>query len=79
MSDLPTFIGQLESAVDGIEPGSLKPDTVLHTVPVWDSLALLSVLAMADAEFGVTVTGTEVKACHTVADLHALIAGKKNG
>lgn len=77
MSDIASFVNHFESAIDGIEPGSVSGDTVLDSIPVWDSLALLSVLAMADAEYGVTVSGVEVRGCKTVADIHKLILSKK--
>jgi acyl carrier protein len=77
MSDLASFVNQFESAIDGIEPGSISGDTVLDSLQVWDSLALLSVLAIADAEYGVTVSGIEVRDCKTVADIHKLILSKK--
>ena len=75
--EITEFIRNLEDSVDGIAPGSLAPDTVLDSLAVWDSLALLSVLAMMDTEFDRQVTGSDVKACKTVEDLHRLLADNK--
>lgn len=77
MNELPTFINQFETSIDGIPPGSVSGETPLTSLAVWDSLALLSVLAMADMEYGVTLTGGEVRECKTVADIYQLILSKK--
>lgn len=75
--DIDQLARRLEDAIDGIAPKTLKGETVLATLPVWDSLALLIVLAMADTEYGVQLSGDEVKACKTVQDIGTLIAGKR--
>ena len=43
----------------------------------WDSLASLSVVAMADSKFGVKVTFRELDSAVTIGDLYELIDSKK--
>lgn len=56
-----------------VDPGTLTPDTVLKDMPEWDSIALISFIAMMDDEFNRVVKGAEVKQQQTVADLMAMM------
>jgi len=67
------FIEQFNTAVDFQEPVDVTADTALRDLPEWDSLAALGVIVMFDVEFGKTITGDDIKACTTVADLHKLL------
>lgn len=60
-----------------LEEDEVAADAELASFESWDSLAVLSVLAMADSDFGVTLTADEVNDAKTVGDLHALILAKK--
>ena len=48
-------------------------DLASHT---WDSLAIVSTLALIDEVFDVMVDGRALAACETVADIEALVAVK---
>ena len=61
-------IALLEETLD-LDEGTLTPDTVLDDVDGYDSMAKLSLIVMMDDEFGVTLTGKDVKAFETVADI----------
>ena len=60
----------IEEVLD-VEEGSLTAETPLDDVEEWDSIAKLSLIAMLDDEFGKTLTGKELKALKTVADILA--------
>jgi len=66
------FATALENSFDSVEPGTLRPDSQLRDLTGWDSLAVLIVIDLIDENFGKSVSGEEVRACETVADLHAL-------
>ena len=51
--------------------GEMTPETSLDTVEEWDSIAMLSLIAMLDEEFDKTITGKELKELKTVADILA--------
>lgn len=51
--------------------------TNLSTLDVWDSLANVLFIAFAISDFGVKLTGEEMMASETVADLIQLIKNKK--
>lgn len=55
------------------EPGTLTPETVLEDLDEWDSIALISFIAMMDDEFHKVVSGATVRSQKTVADLMNLM------
>ena len=62
----------LEDMLD-LESGTLKPDTALKDLEEWDSIALISFIALVDDEFDRVVKGTVIKKHKTVSDLMALM------
>ncbi|MCI9655122.1 MAG: acyl carrier protein [Lawsonibacter sp.] len=68
--ELTKKIALLEETLD-TEEGVLTPETSLDTVEEWDSIAMLSLIAMLDEEFDKTITGKELKELKTVADILA--------
>jgi acyl carrier protein len=76
MADLADFIVSFTTAVDFQEEIELKGDTRLADLPEWDSLAALGVIIMFDSDYGLTVTGDDLKKCATVQDIFALIQAK---
>ena len=50
----------LEDMLD-LESGTLKPDTALKDLEEWDSIALISFIALVDDEFDRVVKGTVIK------------------
>jgi len=77
MDTLDHFLDKFQSAVDFQEPVALQGDTELASLEEWDSLAALGVIVMSDMEYGVTLTGLDLKNCVKVGDIHALIASRK--
>jgi acyl carrier protein len=72
--DKPEFYQKLAEILDVEE---VKPDDVLKDFDVWDSLAVLSVLAMADAKYGVVVKADEMRSVVKAEDLARLIESKR--
>lgn len=77
MSDPAKFVEDFLAAVDFQDPVQVAPGTPLAELPEWDSLAALGVIVMCDMEYGVTITGEDLKSCATVGDIHALVLRKK--
>ncbi len=71
------FVRHFENAIEGLEPDSLNPETVIADVPQLDSLGLLCLLAMIDCEYEVQVRGVELRSCRTLGDIYQLVAAKK--
>jgi acyl carrier protein len=52
---------------------SLTGWETLSELEGWDSVAVISFMAMADSEFGVTVSPKDIAACKTINDIAALV------
>lgn len=65
-------IEALEEMMD-LDAGTLTPETQLSEVEEWDSIALISFIALVDDEFDKVIKGSTIKAQKTVADLMALM------
>lgn len=51
-----------------LEVEELTPETKLSTLAEWDSIAILSFIAMIDEEFGKGIKGAEIKQFETIQD-----------
>ncbi|TFI59889.1 acyl carrier protein [Sphingomonas parva] len=60
-----------------LEEDTVNPRDELTSFESWDSLATLSVVAMADDKFGVNMSAQELQRAVTVEDLYQLITAKK--
>lgn len=60
-----------------LEEDQVSPGDELNSFDSWDSLAVLSVAAFADARFGVTMTAQEISGATTVESLYQRIVDKK--
>ena len=56
-----------------LDSGTLTPETVLDSLEEWDSIALISFIAIVDDEFDKVIKGSVLKEQKTVADLMALM------
>jgi acyl carrier protein len=66
------FISKLETAIDA-PAGSLAETQLLSEILEWDSLAVVSFMALADSTCGKKVAPAAISACKTVADLINLL------
>lgn len=71
--DKPEFYQRLAEILDVEE---VKPENVLKSFDGWDSLAILSVLAMADAKYGVSIKAEEIRSVVSAQDLANLVEAK---
>lgn len=69
------FYSELESMLE-LEPGAIKGDELLVNLPGWDSVAVLSFIALADSSLGESVSAAALARAQTVTDLIALFPGK---
>ncbi len=75
--DVSVFLDQFVIAVDFQKLVPVTAETPLESLPEWDSLAALGVIVMCDSDYGVTITGDDLRACVTVGDIYARVAQKK--
>jgi acyl carrier protein len=69
------FLREIEAALE-LPEGSLKGDEQLADIPEWDSLAVISFIALVDEKLGLAVDGEALANAQTVADLLALVHEK---
>jgi len=69
------FYHLIDEIVDE-SPGTVTGKSALAELPGWDSLAVLSFMAMLDEQFQRIVSGKEIAACDTVDDLAKFVADR---
>lgn len=69
------FIAELAEI---LELDELAPSTKLEDLPEFDSLSILSIIAMVDSNFGVNLSAANVRDAGTPAGLYALVQEKKH-
>lgn len=60
-----------------LEVDEVKPNDRLQDFENWDSLTVLSVLAMLDASFGLNMTAKDLQKIETVGKLAAFVASRR--
>jgi acyl carrier protein len=69
------FLLSLDELLE-LEPGTVKGSETLESLEGWNSLAIISLMALMDERFDVTLQPRRIAACTTVADLVALLDDK---
>lgn len=77
--DVAKFLEDFVVAVDFQTPVAVAEDTELASLDEWDSVAALGVIVMCDTEYGVSITGNDLKQCVRVVDILAKVQAKKAG
>jgi acyl carrier protein len=75
-----TNADQLNRDLDSIlelEPGTISGTETLEEIN-WDSLSVITFLAMADSNYGFSISAAKLQAVKTVADLLALTTASAN-
>ena len=70
------FLNELYESLD-LDDITLDKNTLLSEIG-WDSLALISCIALADEHFNVTLSGEELSNLKTTGDILNLISDKKS-
>lgn len=75
--DINEFIDKIREQFDDM-PSEITPQTAYADLDGWSSLVALSVISMIDEEYGVQVTGSEIRSAETVQELFEIVKGKKS-
>jgi len=70
------FIEDFEEAVEDLEAGTLSGSTDFRQLEPWDSLSVLTVIAMVDVDYGVRLKAEDLKVSDTVEALYQLVQTK---
>ena len=74
--DIEDFIEKFAFAIE-MEPAALTADTDFKALENWDSLNTLSIIAMADADYDVAISGDDIQNIRTIGALMETIQGRK--
>lgn len=70
------FIAHFSEQFDDTEINEFKPETEFRKIDEWSSLMALSIIAMVDEEYNVTLQGNDMKSASTIEDLYNVVKSK---
>lgn len=70
------FVSNFAAQFDETEESVFTPETRFREIEEWSSLIALSVIAMVDEEYDVTLKGDDIKNSETVADIYNAVVAK---
>lgn len=74
--ELNDFIQHFAEQFDDTDASEITASTEFKTLDEWSSLMALSILAMVDEEYDVTLKGNDIRDSKTVEDLFNLVKSK---
>jgi len=70
------FLENMTEVLEDTEASLIKAESILRDFNDWDSLAALSLIAMADQEYEVQLTGADIDSATTLEDIFKIIKSK---
>ena len=74
--DIKDFINNFAEQFDDLDASALTPETEFKALEDWNSLVALSVIAMIDEEYDVTLKGNDITGAKTIEDLFNTVQSK---
>ena len=74
--DIKEFINNFADQFDDLDAASLTPETEYMTLNDWNSLVALSVIAMIDEDYDVTLKGNDIREGKTIEGLYNIVCSK---
>lgn len=74
--DIKEFIDNFADQFEDTDASEIKAETKFHELEDWSSLIALSIIAMVDEEYDVTLKGDDIKNAATVQDLFNVVKSK---
>jgi len=72
--EIKEFIENFADQFDETDISELKPETEFKKLDEWNSLVALSVIAMVDEEYDVTIKGNDITGATTIEDLFKIVS-----
>jgi acyl carrier protein len=70
------FLKNFVAILDDTDEALITESTIIRDLDEWDSLTALSLIAMADEEYSVKLTGDDIKSSITLLDIFEIIKNK---
>ena len=77
MKSLNEFVELFAEQFDDTDVNDIQATTEFKKLDEWSSLLALSLIAMVDEEFGITVKGEDIRNSITVEDLYKAVKSKE--
>lgn len=74
--ELEKFIENFADQFDETDASEITAATRFHELDEWSSLVALSLIAMVDEEYDVTIKGDDIRNSNTVEDLFNIVASR---
>lgn len=74
--EIKEFIEHFAEQFDDTDISEFTPETVFHDLDEYSSIIALSIIAMVDEEYGVSLKGNEMSAAVTIEDLFNTVKSK---
>lgn len=74
--ELKDFIANFADQFDETDASELTATTVFRDIEEWSSLIALSVIAMVDEEYDVTLKGDDIRNAKTIEDLYNIVKSR---
>ena len=74
--ELKDFLENFANQFDDTDASEIKAETVYKELDEWSSLIALSVIAMVDEEYDITIKGEDIRNSNTVEDLFNAVKAK---
>ena len=74
--EIKEFIENFASQFDDTPKEEFKAETQFRDLDEWSSLIALSIIAMVDEEYDVTLKGDDMKAANTIEELYQIVKSK---
>ena len=75
--EIKDFIQNFAEQFDDTAVEMLSAETKFRELDEWSSLIALSVIAMVDEVYGITINGEDIRSSQTISDLFNRIADRK--
>ena len=74
--DLNLFLENFAAQFDDTDIDEMKAETAFKELEEWSSLTALSIIAMVDEEYEVSIKGDDIRNAITVEDLYNIVVSK---
>lgn len=75
--DIKDFIANFADQFDDTDANEITATTVFKDLDEWSSLIALSVIAMVDEEYDITIKGDDIRNSNTVEDLFNAVKARE--
>lgn len=76
--DLQEFVAKFAEQFDETDPNEFKADTEFKKLIDWNSMTALSIIAMIDSEYSVTIKGDDFRKSETIENLFNIVQDYKS-